>query len=82
MRTAIVTDSTAYLTPEERARLNIRMIPLSVNISGELFAEEVDITASEFYDKVRVQKNSPKQLNHPLVSLPHSLKSWQMIMTK
>jgi len=52
MRTAIVTDSTAYLSAEERARLNIHMIPLSVNISGELFAEEVDITASEFYDKV------------------------------
>ena len=66
MRTAIVTDSTAYITPEERARLNIHMIPLSVNISGQLFAEEVDITASEFYDKVRGAKEFPKTTQPPI----------------
>ncbi|MEG0448471.1 MAG: DegV family protein, partial [Lysinibacillus sp.] len=33
MKTAIVTDSTAYIPPEERTRLNIRMIPLGVNIA-------------------------------------------------
>ncbi|QPQ37293.1 MULTISPECIES: DegV family protein [unclassified Lysinibacillus] len=66
MRTAIVTDSTAYITPEERARLNIRMIPLSVNIAGELFAEEVDITASEFYNKVRGAKEFPKTTQPPI----------------
>ena len=66
MRTAIVTDSTAYITAEERARLNIHMIPLSVNISGQLFAEEVDITASEFYDKVRGAKEFPKTTQPPI----------------
>ncbi|HAU34515.1 MAG TPA: fatty acid-binding protein DegV, partial [Lysinibacillus sp.] len=66
MRTAIVTDSTAYNTAEERARLNIHMIPLSVNISGQLFAEEVDITASEFYDKVRGAKEFPKTTQPPI----------------
>ena len=66
MRTAIVTDSTAYITAEERARLNIHMIPLSVNISGQLFAEEVDITASEFYDKVRGTKEFPKTTQPPI----------------
>ncbi|MBD8519587.1 DegV family protein [Lysinibacillus sp. FSL R7-0073] len=66
MRTAIVTDSTAYITAEERARFNIHMIPLSVNISGQLFAEEVDITASEFYDKVRGAKEFPKTTQPPI----------------
>lgn len=66
MRTAVVTDSTAYTTPEERSRLNIRMIPLSVNIAGQLFAEEVDITASEFYDKVRGAKEFPKTTQPPI----------------
>lgn len=66
MRTAVVTDSTAYTTSEERSRLNIRMIPLSVNIAGELFAEEVDITASEFYDKVRGAKEFPKTTQPPI----------------
>ena len=66
MRTAIVTDSTAYITAEERARLNIHMVPLSVNVSGQLFAEEVDITASEFYDKVRGIKEFPKTTQPPI----------------
>ncbi|MFB7157005.1 MULTISPECIES: DegV family protein [unclassified Lysinibacillus] len=66
MRTAIVTDSTAYISAEERARLNIHMIPLSVNISGQLFEEEVDITASEFYDKVRGAKEFPKTTQPPI----------------
>lgn len=66
MRTAIVTDSTAYIPAEERERLNIHMIPLSVNISGQLFAEEVDITASEFYDKVRGAKEFPKTTQPPI----------------
>lgn len=66
MRTAVVTDSTAYTTPEERSRFNIRMIPLSVNIAGALFAEEVDITASEFYDKVRGAKEFPKTTQPPI----------------
>ncbi|MFA1737471.1 DegV family protein [Lysinibacillus fusiformis] len=66
MRTAIVTDSTAYITAEERERFNIHMIPLSVNISGQLFAEEVDITAWEFYDKVRGAKEFPKTTQPPI----------------
>ena len=69
MRTAIVTDSTAYIPAEERERLNIHMIPLSVNISGQLFAEEVDITASEFYDKVRGAKEFPKTTQPQLENL-------------
>ncbi|SOB90994.1 DegV family protein with EDD domain [Ureibacillus xyleni] len=60
MRIAIVTDSTAYLTPEERARYNIHMIPLSVNLEDGSYEEEVEITSSEFYDKVRNQKQFPK----------------------
>ncbi|MBD8035725.1 DegV family protein [Solibacillus sp. A46] len=60
MKTAIVTDSTAYLTLEERKTYNIHMIPLSVNIEGTFYDEEIDITASEFYDRVRGAKEFPK----------------------
>lgn len=66
MRTAVVTDSTAYIPSEERTRLNIHMIPLSVNIAGELFEEEVNITMSEFYDKVRIAKEFPKTTQPPI----------------
>ncbi|MEG0258845.1 MAG: DegV family protein [Lysinibacillus sp.] len=66
MKTAIVTDSTAYIPPEERTRLNIRMIPLGVNIAGEIYDEEISITASEFYDKVRGVKEFPKTTQPPI----------------
>lgn len=60
MKTAIVTDSTAYLTLEERNSYNVHMIPLSVNIEGTFYDEEIDITASEFYDRVRGAAEFPK----------------------
>lgn len=66
MRIAIVTDSTAYLTPEERERYNIHMIPLSVNLEDGSYEEEVEITSSEFYDKVRNQKQFPKTTQPPV----------------
>lgn len=66
MKTAVVTDSTAYLTPEERTRYNIRMVPLSVNLEDGTYEEEVTITASEFYDKVRSAKVFPKTTQPPV----------------
>lgn len=60
MKTAVVTDSTAYLTQEERELYNIHMIPLSVNLEEGTYEEEVTITANEFYDKVRGAKQFPK----------------------
>lgn len=66
MKTAVVIDSTAYLTLEERQRYNIHMIPLSVNIEGTLYDEEIDITASEFYDRVRGAKEFAKTTQPPV----------------
>ncbi|RHW39944.1 DegV family protein [Lysinibacillus yapensis] len=60
MSIAVVTDSTAYLRREERDRYNIRMIPLSVIFEDASYEEEVEITSSEFYDKVREAKVFPK----------------------
>lgn len=66
MKTAVVTDSTAYLTPEERERYHIYMIPLCVNIAGVVYDEEVDLTAEQFYDKVRGAKEFPKTTQPPI----------------
>lgn len=60
MTTAIVTDSTAYLTQAERDQYNIRMVPLSVVIKHETFEEEVNLTTTDFYDKVRNENELPK----------------------
>ncbi|MFI8688009.1 DegV family protein [Rossellomorea sp. NPDC077527] len=66
MKTAIVTDSTAYIPKELRDRLNIHMIPLSVIFGGETYQEEVDITAEEFYEEVSVQEKLPTTSQPPV----------------
>lgn len=60
MSIAIVSDSTAYLTEEERKRLNVHMIPLIVNLEDGSYEEEIEISAAEFYEKVRNSKVFPK----------------------
>lgn len=66
MSIAIVTDSTAYLTPEELKTYNIHMIPLSVNLENGIFEEDIEIQASEFYDIVRESKAFPKTTQPPI----------------
>lgn len=53
MKTAVVTDSTAYILKEIRDKWNIHMIPLNVVFGTEVFQEEVDITAEQFYQLVK-----------------------------
>ncbi|MGX1450556.1 fatty acid kinase fatty acid binding subunit [Cytobacillus horneckiae] len=53
MKTAVVTDSTAYITKEVRDKFNIHMIPLSVIFGNESYQEEVEITAESFYEEVK-----------------------------
>ncbi|KIL49907.1 DegV family protein [Jeotgalibacillus soli] len=66
MRTAIVTDSTAYIPKELREKLDIHMIPLSVIMSGEIYQEEVDLTAIAFYKEVREAKELPTTSQPPV----------------
>lgn len=66
MRTAIVTDSTAYLTDEELQQYGIHMVPLTVNIEGQLYDEGIDIQYKEFYNKVRGAKQFPKTTQPPV----------------
>jgi DegV family protein with EDD domain len=66
MKTAIVTDSTAYIPKELRESLNIHMIPLSVILGGETYREEIDITAGEFYEEVTHQDKLPTTSQPPV----------------
>ena len=77
MKTAIVTDSTAYLPPYILEKLDIHTIPLTVTIDGQAYDEEVDLTSEEFYDKVRGEGPLPKTSQPPVgrfVELFESLK--------
>ena len=64
MKTAIVTDSTAYLPEELRKEKNIHMIPLQVTFKNESFAEEENLHVDEFYKKAK--EEFPKTSQPPL----------------
>jgi DegV family protein with EDD domain len=65
VKTAVVTDSTAYISKELREKLNIHMIPLSVIFGNETYQEEVEITASQFYEEVK-HKDLPTTSQPPV----------------
>lgn len=78
MKTAIVTDSTAYLPAHLLKQLDIHMIPLTVTLNGEAYDEEIDLTTTDFYDKVRGDGPLPKTSQPPVgkfVELYESLKT-------
>ncbi|MCM3760920.1 DegV family protein [Alkalihalobacillus oceani] len=56
---AIVTDSTAYLPKEERERLSIYMVPLSVIFAEKTYKEELELTTEEFYKKLEGAEQLP-----------------------
>ncbi|RSK28630.1 DegV family protein [Bacillus sp. HMF5848] len=59
MRTAVVTDSTAYIPKELREQFDIHMVPLVVNFGTETFSEEVDLTAEEFFERIKTSEKLP-----------------------
>jgi DegV family protein with EDD domain len=66
MKTAILTDSTAYIPQEIREKLHIHMIPLSVVFGNETYREEIDIHADEFYEKVKLHDQLPTTSQPPI----------------
>lgn len=59
MGVIVVSDSTADLPPELIAAYGIYMVPLKVHFAQEEYRDGVDITADEFYQKLRVSKALP-----------------------
>jgi DegV family protein with EDD domain len=62
---AIVTDSTAYLPSELIEKYQIQVIPLSVIWDGESFEDGVDITTSQFYDRLEKSSSLPSTSQPP-----------------
>jgi len=56
----IVIDSSADLPEEIREKLNIHTVPLTVTIDGIEYAEGVNITPQEFYEKMSKATELPK----------------------
>jgi DegV family protein with EDD domain len=59
-RIAIVTDSTAYIPENLRAQYNISVAPQQLIWGTETFRDGVDITPTQFYQRLRVDKVNPK----------------------
>ena len=66
MRTAVVTDSTAYIPEDLRERFNIHIVPLNVVFGEEAYREELELTASDFYEMVRRYGELPTTSQPPI----------------
>jgi len=55
----IVTDSTAYLTPEEIARYDVHVVPLKIIFGADVYSEGVNITNEEFYRRIAKARTLP-----------------------
>ncbi|WP_108668995.1 DegV family protein [Peribacillus acanthi] len=66
MKTAVVTDSTAYIPKELRDQLNIHMVSLNVIFGGESYREEIDISVRDFYEEVKNADKLPTTSQPPI----------------
>ena len=67
MKTAVLTDSTAYIPDHLIEEKNIYVAPLSVTFGQDTYREFYDITTEEFYEKVKAEKDLPRT-SQPSVS--------------
>ncbi|YCA43490.1 DegV family protein [Bacillus sp. JZ8] len=74
MKTAIIVDSTAYIPKSLREEKNIYSIPLSIIFDDKQYREEENITAEEFYEKVKQEKILPTTSQPPIGEIVELLK--------
>lgn len=55
----IVTDSTAYLSPEDIAKYDVHVVPLKVIFGADAYSEGIDITTEEFYRRLAASRTFP-----------------------
>ena len=56
----VITDSAADLPAEIVEKHNITVVPLTVYIDGKEYADGIDISTKEFYEKMAKTKELPK----------------------
>jgi len=64
-RIRIVTDSSAHLTQEEQAALDISVVPLRIQLGRKNYKEGIDLNNDAFFGKFRTIKSHP--ISHPAV---------------
>lgn len=63
---AVVTDSTADFAGIEPADLGITVVPLTVNWGRDVLRDGIDLTTTEFYQRLRVDRVLPKTAAPPV----------------
>lgn len=59
MAIRIISDSTCDISHEDRERMDIRVVPLTVNFPDASYLDGVDITNEQFFEKLDHYKNLP-----------------------
>ena len=59
MKTAIVTDSAAYLDPQVAQANQIIVVPITVIFGQQTYLENIEISTTEFYEKMRTTDKLP-----------------------
>jgi DegV family protein with EDD domain len=59
VKTAWVTDSTAYLDDELKHHPDLYTIPLTIILDGEEYADGIDLTPAQLYENLKHLKNPP-----------------------
>lgn len=60
VRTAWVTDSTAYLDAQVKYHPDLYVVPLTILLDHEEFSDGVDLTAEQLYSRLKQAENPPK----------------------
>lgn len=58
-RVAVVTDSTADLTPDVAARYGITVVPLNVHFGQETFRDQIDLSTDDFMTRLATTEKLP-----------------------
>lgn len=59
MKIAVVTDSASYLTPKQITDHNIHVVPITVIFGQQTYLDNVEITTSEFYQRLKTDPQMP-----------------------
>ena len=60
MAVQVVTDSTSDISPQDAEELGVAVVPAIVAFGDDVFRDRVDITPSEFYDRLVISRDFPK----------------------
>lgn len=59
MKTAVVTDTASYLTPEQIKKYNVTVLPITVILGKNQYKETEELTDDKFYDYLRNEPELP-----------------------